>query len=89
MNESSQITKLRAVLLEDWDPVGFGSLLPAEEYDRYIPAILDMLNNNCTVEDLEAHLALTEKTWFEAEPQSGKARQAAKSLLDIWNRSDK
>ncbi len=89
MNGDSRIIKLRAILIEDWDPVGFGTLLPTDEYDRYIPAIIDMLNNNCTLEDLEAHLVLTEKTWFDVEPPTGNARQAAKSLLNIWNSAHK
>jgi hypothetical protein len=84
MSHEDQIQRVRAVLFEDWDPVGFGPLLPADEYDAYIPGIIHLLENHCTVEQLEAHLVRIEEDWFGEAQASGKAHFAATNLLSSW-----
>ncbi|MGH6848635.1 MAG: hypothetical protein ACREC0_14740 [Methylocella sp.] len=61
MSHEDQIQRLRAILFDDWDLVGFGPLLPADEYDAYIPGIIHLLENHCTSEQLEAYLVKIEK----------------------------
>lgn len=85
MSHKDQSEIVRAILLEEWDPVGFGPLLPADEYDAYIPGILRLLENHCTAEQLEAHLIKIEKEYFGAVRTDGKARNAAKKLLSSWS----
>ena len=87
MSHEDQIQRLRAILFEDWDPVGCGPLLPADEYDSYIPGIIPLLENHCTVEQLEAHLVRIEKDWFGEAQASGKARLAATNLVASWSAS--
>jgi hypothetical protein len=78
---------IRAILFEDWDPVGFGPLLPADEYDAYIPGIMQLLEKHCTTEQLETHLVKIEKERFGAAQASGKASVAAKNLVASWSAS--
>ena len=75
---------IRAILFEDWDPIGFGPLLPANEYDSYIPGIVRLLDNRCTVEEMEANLVKIEMEYFGASKQGGKAKLAAKKLVTSW-----
>ncbi len=37
--------KVRAILHADWDPIGCGEMpdLPADEYDRYAPRVVSMI----------------------------------------------
>jgi len=87
MSHEDQIQRVRAILFDDWDPVGFGPLLPADEYDAYIPGIIRLLENHCTCEQLEAHLVRIEKDWFGEAQASGKARLAATNLVTSWSAS--
>jgi hypothetical protein len=66
MSDADKNGIIRAILFEDWDPVGFGPLLPVDEYDAYIPAIAQLLQNHCTAEQMEAHLVKIEKECFGA-----------------------
>ncbi len=84
MSHEDRIQIIRAILLEDWDPVGLGPVLPADEYDAYIPGIIHLLEDHCTAEQLEAHLVKIEKEWFGGAPSRGTARLAATKLLASW-----
>ncbi len=54
--------KVRIRLVEDilrrWDPIGVGpgTMAPADEYDRYAPHMVSMVEGGCTVEELATHL---------------------------------
>ncbi len=67
MSNRDQSRIVRAILLKDWDPliVGDNPNL-ADEYDRYIPEIIRLLDSDCTIEQMEAHLASieTDKMWL-------------------------
>ena len=84
MSNAGRTAIIRAILFENWDPIGFGPLLPADEYDAYIAGIVQLLENNCTAEQLEAHLVKIEKERFGAAQASEKARLAAKKLVASW-----
>jgi hypothetical protein len=84
MSHDDRTMGVRSILFEDWDPIGFGPLLPADEYDSYIPGIIHLLENHCTVEQLEAHLVKTEKERFGGALANGGAFLAAKNLLTSW-----
>jgi hypothetical protein len=36
MSREDRTRRVRAILFDDWDPGGFGPLLPADEYAAYI-----------------------------------------------------
>ncbi len=39
--------KIRKILLKDWDPIGIGDCVEAQdEYDSYIPEIYNLVINN-------------------------------------------
>lgn len=81
MSHEDRTQIIRAILLEDWNPVGFGAVLSADEYDAYIPAIIHLLEDHCTAEQLEAHLVKIEAKWFEGVSSRGTGGLAAKTLL--------
>jgi len=44
MNNEQLTSKVRQILLRDWDPCGVGDNdALSDEYDRYIPAIVELL----------------------------------------------
>jgi hypothetical protein len=45
-------------ILRRWDPIGVhpGRFAPAEEYDRFAPQIVSMIEDGCTADALTAHL---------------------------------
>ena len=88
MSREDQMQIIRNILFEDWDPIGFGPLLPADEYNSYFPGIIRLLENHCTVDQLEAHLVKTEKERFGGALANGRASLAAKNLLRSWAASD-
>ncbi len=88
MSHEDRTRRVRAILFEDWDPIGFGPLLPADEYDSYIPDIIHLLENHCTADQLEAHLVKTEKERFGGPLANGRAFLAAENLLRSWAASN-
>jgi hypothetical protein len=63
---------IRLILLVDWDPVGvLGYAEAMDEYDRYAPAIYDLLRNGATVAELTAHLKKieSERIGIRANPR--------------------
>ena len=52
-----KIEAIRAVLLESWDPIGIlDAGGPQDEYDAYIPAILQLVERRVSVAELARHL---------------------------------
>jgi hypothetical protein len=45
-------------VLRRWDPIGVepGVIAPADEYDSYAPHIVSMVDDDCSVATLAAHL---------------------------------
>ena len=84
MSHEERTGRVRAILFEDWDPVGCGPLLPVDEYDSYIPGIIHVLENHCTIDQLGAHLVKTEKERFGGALANGKAFLVATNLLTSW-----
>jgi len=81
MSSKDRIRRIRDILLNDWDPLiinGYG--LP-DEYDRYIPGIVDLLDKHCTTEELEQYLARIEKEQMWVPAVSQGISQAARNLI--------
>lgn len=48
---------VRAILLKQWDPIGVRDYPAAhDEYDQYLPAILNLLENGATIMEIARHL---------------------------------
>lgn len=43
---------IRQILYHDWDPIGFGSALPKDEYDSYITPIFRVLAGSRSEQEL-------------------------------------
>lgn len=85
MSKEERIRRIHNVLLNDWDPLMINGYGPSDEYDRYIPGIVRLLENHCTVEELEHHLAWIENEKMWVPQVSEGVSQAAKNLLACWN----
>ncbi len=57
-----ELEAIKTLLREDWDPIGFGSLLPADEYDTIAMQVWSKLKRRASVEEIAAYL-----TWAAAE----------------------
>lgn len=79
--------RVRAILLTDWDPLIINGYGPPDEYDRYIPDILCLLESRCTVEQLTQHLGRIESEEMGLEPSAEATHRAAKSVLASWGAS--
>jgi hypothetical protein len=77
--------RIRDILLNDWDPLVINGYGPADEYDRYIPGIVQLLDDRCTAEQLEQHLARIEKEQMLVPKISLGISKAAKNLIASWS----
>lgn len=69
--------EIRKILLSEWDPLNVGdSPKLADEYDRYIPGILALLNRGASVLELEQFLRDVEAS-FGINPDPQRSRRAA------------
>ncbi|MGH6835004.1 MAG: hypothetical protein ACREC9_05515 [Methylocella sp.] len=64
MIEDNEASRIRTILLRDWDPliVGDNPNL-SDEYDDLIPGIIGLLKNHCTAEQMERYLREIEDRW--------------------------
>jgi len=86
MTIKSRIQSIRAILLNDWDPliVGDNPHL-SNEYDDFIAVIVQLLESHCTAEQMERHLTWIEKHDPGLPRLSGGIAKAAKNLITCWN----
>jgi hypothetical protein len=69
--------KIREILLADWDPLNVGdSPQLADEYDRYIPRIVALLNRVASVQEIEEFLMEVEIS-LGISPEPKRSRRAA------------
>ena len=72
-----KLDEIREILLADWDPLNVGdSPKLSDEYDRYIPGVVALLNRGASVQEIERFLKGIEASFgISAEPQ--RSRRAA------------
>jgi hypothetical protein len=77
-SKDAAMQQIRTVeeILRRWDPIGVepGIFAPPDEYDRYAPHIVSMVQNGCTIGELAAHLDhLSAELWASArvQPRAG------------------
>jgi hypothetical protein len=69
--------QIREILLAEWDPLNVGdSPKLADEYDRYIPGVLALVNKGASVPEIEQFLRGVEAS-FGINPEPQRSRRAA------------
>lgn len=69
--------QIREILLAEWDPLNIGdSPKLADEYDRYIPGVLALVNKGASVPEIEQFLRGVEAS-FGMNPEPQRSRRAA------------
>ena len=80
---------VKGVLLSAWDPIGIQELplamreANADEYDSYIDAIIQMILNGHSEQDVGDYLQGVESRKMGLKPQFSRARAAAKALMEL------
>ena len=70
--------RVRAILMQDWDPIGVADEpKAADEYDKYVPAIVAMLRTGPSADALAAHLLQIETTAMGLAGDAARARSVA------------
>jgi hypothetical protein len=83
MNSAELRERLRAILLSEWDPLCVGDNPNlADEYDRYIPALLALLQGDADEAEIAKALQRIEKEQIGMQsPSSGIERAATQIML--------
>ncbi len=70
--------------LRRWDPIGVMDLEdpPLDEYDRYAPLIVAMVDQGCTSDDLERHLGHIQSTGMGLGPYPENDRKIATLIFE-------
>jgi hypothetical protein len=75
---------IRQVLYRDWNPVGFGDALPADEYDSYIAPVYRILVGSRSEQELIEFLFSTERDIIGVPCESPEQlRPVAHKLLEL------
>ena len=83
--------KLRAaskLMYEEWQPIGFGTHLPEDEYDPFAVAVLAMVASGSSEEDVFAHLVEVESNLMATKADVARARVVARKLFALLVPSD-
>jgi hypothetical protein len=76
--------KIREILMDSWDPIGVAKVINAQdEYDSYIPQILEILRKGCTAEEMVAHIRRIEIDTMGLRHNEQRARKTAENLLSV------
>ncbi len=75
---------IRQVLYHDWNPIGFGDALPADEYDSYIAPVYRILVGSRSEQELIEYLFRTERDTIGCACESPELlRPVARRLLEL------
>jgi hypothetical protein len=76
--------KVRAILLNDWDPIGIAGVpQAADEYDRYVGQLAQMVEAGSSISDLSEHLVRIEVDDMGLRGNHDRARSVAAKLKSI------
>lgn len=75
-----------AKILRKWDPIGVspGLAAPSDEYDRYAPAIVAMVEAGASIEQVEKHLGRLCTERMGLPTTTTKDRAAAEAIFAWW-----
>jgi hypothetical protein len=75
---------IRQILYHDWDPIGFGEILPEDEYDSYIAPVNRILAGSRSEQELIELLFHTERDVIGSPCKSPEQlRPVAQKLLAL------
>lgn len=77
-----QFEAVRAVLNQDWNPIGVDGL-PVDEYDAYVWPIVRLLRGGADQAALVKHLQKIEQTWFDSAVRPAQLAAVAAALLAL------
>jgi len=76
--------KVRAILLNDWDPIGIAAIpQAADEYDRYVGHLAQMVVAGSPISDLSDHLIRIEVKDMGLKGNHDRARAVAAKLRNV------
>jgi hypothetical protein len=76
--------KVRAILLNDWDPIGIAGVpQAADEYDRYVGHLAQMVVAGSSISELSEHLVRIEADDMGLRGNHDRARSVAAKLSSI------
>ena len=75
---------IRQILRHDWNPIGFGDVLPEGEYDNYIAPVYRILTGSRSEQELIEYLFRTERDAIGVSCESPEqSRPIARRLLEL------
>lgn len=84
-NELARIETVKKILLQEWDPfcVGDNPNL-ADEYDPFVPDLVKILQENCSVDQLQKHFIKIEQE-LQSPTSAGQRLKTATALHNFWS----
>ena len=84
MNTLGKWNAVRNILMKDWDPIGIKEFQECQdEYDAYIPKILEFISGENKRENLEKYLSWIEEERMGLEFNQAYASAAIAKLISI------
>lgn len=78
---------VRTILMKDWDPIQINDVpLVADEYDRYVPQIIHLLQTGVSAPALSEHLLQIETQKMGLGGDRGRALRVAETLTSLAGR---
>lgn len=84
MNVPAKLRMVRVVLLWAWDPIGVRGIPEAvDEYDDYAPAVLHMLENGASDQQIADYLTSVVRDRMELRPNPRADKDIAAMLREL------
>jgi hypothetical protein len=84
MNEQAKLQTVQVVLLRAWDPIGVRDIPEAvDEYDSYAPAVLQMLDDGASDEQIADYLTGIVRDRMELRPNPTADKDIAAMLREL------
>ncbi|VTZ25782.1 conserved hypothetical protein [Methylocella tundrae] len=80
---------IRAVLLRDWEPIICNELLPDDEYDDYIPQLMELLEAGASQERIANYLSRVESVTMGVPTIVERTGRVASNLIVAWKAKHK
>ena len=84
----SELEKLKALMWEEWDPIGINETdCPRDEYDTYAHQVFSMLHNGSTREEILSYLVWARTEYIgmgeKGDPPSAADENTASRAMQI------
>ncbi len=84
MEHTADFMLVRAVLLRDWEPIICNELLPDDEYDDYVPEIINLLEAGAPIERIADYLSFVEGVTMGVQTERERTGRVASNLIAAW-----